>query len=114
METGGYRPAKLRSLLLTEKDSSRGAFLKQEWDEHYGKLDGGGKKENRDEERFIHQTSRGVCWGSESRLTSCYLSCHAGISARHQASSRYSTAAILCLPNRTSVTIKTFALSLRH
>lgn len=68
METDGYRLAKLHSLLPTEKDSRRGAFLKQEWDEHYCKLSGGGKKENRDEERFIHQTSHGICLGSQSRL----------------------------------------------
>lgn len=105
METDGYRLAKLPSLLFTEKDFYGGAFPKQEWDEHYCKLGRGGEKENRDEERFIHQANCGVCLGSEGRLTSCYFICNAGISAQHQAPSCYSTAAILCLSNRTSVTI---------
>lgn len=60
METDSYRPAKLHSLLSTEKESSWGAFLKQEWDGHSDKLGGEGKKENRDEERFIHQINCGI------------------------------------------------------
>lgn len=56
METDGRGPAKLHSLLPTAKDSSRGAFLKKKAKMNSGR---GGKKENRDEERFIHQASRG-------------------------------------------------------
>lgn len=71
----------LNCILSSCQKRTRGTFLKQGWHELYCRFGGGRKKEKRDEERFIQRTRRGVCSGSESRLTPRYLIRHIGTSS---------------------------------